>query len=190
MIDTYQGGLEFAGEAGGGARTLIAFLGSSIGNLDGGAARDLLRRVRRAMRGGGDAFLAGMDLVKDRGILERAYDDSRGVTAQFNLNVLRRINRELGGEFDPAKFAHVAAFNESERRVEMRLRSLEDQAVAVRGLGITVELSRGETIHTESSHKYDLPQIRGMMAGAGLSVRRVWSDPRGHYALVLCSAAP
>ena len=187
VVDAYGGGLEFVRGLGGSAN-LVAFLGSSFGNFDAADGADFLSVLRASMRPG-DAFLAGLDLVKDRSVLEAAYDDAGGVTAEFNLNMLRRINSELGGDFDLSRFEHSARYDAAEQRVEMRIRSLGRQLFEVAGAGLAGVIGDGETIHTENSHKYTLPQIRAMLGGAGLPVRRIWTDPAGAYALVLCGAA-
>lgn len=168
-------------------RTLTVFLGSSIGNLGGAAATELLRELRRLMKPR-DAALIGFDLVKDKATLEAAYDDSLGVTAAFNLNLLARINRELGGHFDLEQFAHKAHYNESERRIEMRLVSSRAQTVRIDSLGVTTSFAKGETIHTENSYKYDLEQVARLAAPAGLIVERHWTDARGWFADVLLRA--
>ena len=186
VVDAYDGGLEFVSAMGGGPN-LIAFLGSSFGNFDAADGADFLALLRRAMRPG-DMLLAGLDLVKGRRALEAAYDDSQGITAEFNLNVLRRINAELGGDFDLSRFRHVARYNAAEQRVEIHIRSLERQRFAVERAGLAGTIERGEEIHTENSHKYTEPQIRAMLGGAGLPVRRVWTDAAGAYAVVLCAA--
>lgn len=188
VVDAYGGGLEFARRLGGGAANLVAFLGSSFGNFDAADGADFLALLRASMRPG-DAFLAGLDLVKGRRALEAAYDDSQGITAEFNLNMLRRINSELDGDFDLSRFEHSARYNAAEQRVEMHIRSLERQRFEVARAGLAGVLGGGEMIHTENSHKYTLPQIRAMFGGAGLPVEGAWTDAGGAYALVLCRAA-
>lgn len=195
VVDAYHGGLEFVrglgrggGPGAGRAANLIAFLGSSFGNFDAADGSDFLDLLRGSMRPG-DTFLAGLDLVKDSRVLEAAYDDSWGVTAEFNLNMLRRINSELGGDFDLSRFEHSARYNAAEQRVEMHIRSLERHLFEVAGAGLAGVIGDGEMIHTENSHKYALPQVRAMFGAARLPVRRVWTDAAGAYALVLCAAA-
>src|SRR5215212_8962579 len=140
------------------ARTVILFLGSTIGNLNPAEATAMLRDLRASLSKG-DALLLGVDLRKSRDVLEPAYDDPLGVTAAFNLNVLGRINRELGGEFDLRSFHHQARYNRELGRVEMHLESLRDQVVPIRGINLEARFRAGETIHTESSHKFDPEQI-------------------------------
>jgi len=158
------------------------FPGSSIGNFEPGSAAALLGRVG-AMLGEGGRLLIGVDLVKDRARLEAAYNDAAGVTAEFNLNLLGRINRELGSDFDLDGFAHRAFFNPSPDpaaphgpgRIEMHLVSRRDQRVRVgdRVFGFR----EGESIHSESSYKYDLEGFRRLASGAGFVTEQVWTDP-------------
>lgn len=122
-----------------------------------------------------DEMIIGVDLVKDRSVLEAAYNDSANVTADFNLNVLRHINRVLGSGFDPAAFAHEALFNEQSSRIEMHLRSLRDQSVAIGDERVTFR--KGETIHTENSYKYTLDSFRDLIADTGFAIARTWTDP-------------
>ena len=162
--------------------TVILFLGSSIGNLDHATASSLLRGVKSILHRG-DAVFVGFDLIKDRQLLESAYNDSLGVTAAFNLNLLARINRELGGKFILGNFSHLSFFNEAESRIEMHLVSKDDQTVAIGNGQITFEA--GETIHTENSYKYDVPAIEALAAAAGLRIEKSWTDSRGWFADVL-----
>jgi uncharacterized SAM-dependent methyltransferase len=123
-----------------------------------------------------DRLLVGIDLRKDRAVLEAAYDDAQGVTAEFNLNLLRRINRELGGRFDLSRFRHRAVYNEEEGRVEMYLDSRCAQRVRIDRLGVEVEFAAGEAIHTENSYKYSLAEIEALAAAAGLRLEAQWLD--------------
>ncbi|MHB8874419.1 MAG: L-histidine N(alpha)-methyltransferase [Myxococcaceae bacterium] len=160
---------------------LVLFIGSSIGNLGGGEAVALLRQVGESL-GPDDALLLGTDLAKDPRVMLPAYDDRAGVTARFNLNVLARINRELGGQFEPGRFRHRVRWNERASRIEMHLESAEEQRVRIERLELEVTFERGETIHTESSVKYTPAMLANMFAGAGLVAERSWTDPRGWFA--------
>jgi L-histidine N-alpha-methyltransferase len=162
-------------------RTLVLFLGSSLGNLDREERRALLRDVRSLLNPG-EGFLLGVDLEKPESVLIPAYDDPLGVTAAFNLNLLVRINRELGGGFDLAAFRHRALYNRVEGRVEMHLESRREQTVPVRGLGIEVPFATGESIHTESSYKFRPEQIAALATATGFELRRTWTDSRGWFA--------
>jgi L-histidine Nalpha-methyltransferase len=165
----------------GGAASVVFFPGSTIGNFTKPAAAALLARFREVPRVA--ALVIGVDLVKDPVRLVRAYDDCEGVTAAFNLNLLARINRELGGDFDLAGFAHEARWNESERRIEMHLRSLRRQSV--RAVGRRFEFAEGETIHTENSHKYTVEGFREIAASAGWRPVEAWVDREGLFSLHL-----
>jgi L-histidine N-alpha-methyltransferase len=164
-----------------GERTLALFLGSTIGNLDPAERLSLLREVRALLRPG-DAFLLGVDLEKPEDVLIPAYDDSLGVTAAFNLNLLVRINRELGGGFDLAAYRHRALYNRREGRIEMHLESRREQAVPIRALGIEVPFAPGETIHTENSYKLRLGQVAELAVAAGFRLARTWTDSAGRFA--------
>jgi dimethylhistidine N-methyltransferase len=163
-----------------GRRRIVYFPGSTIGNFNRDAARRLLRMIARAC-GEGGGLLIGVDLDKDRQTLERAYDDSLGVTAAFNLNLLRRINRELDGDFRLNRFRHRAHYNAQAGRIEMHLISLANQRVSIGGEEIP--FARDETIHTESSHKYSLEGFRSLAESAGMVVRRVWTDSRQWFSV-------
>ncbi|CAI9831479.1 MAG: L-histidine N(alpha)-methyltransferase [Nitrosopumilus sp.] len=183
ILDTYEGGLGLLGELGGG-RSLLAFLGSSYGNFEPERGMRFLGDVRGAMAPG-DHFLVGLDLVKDAGRLEAAYDDREGVTAEFNLNLLHRMNAELGADFDPSKFAHRAIYHGAEQRIGMYLVSESAQSVSVPGAGLRVDLAEGESIRTEYSHKFLPGQITAMLREAGLEEARSWTDPDGLFSLTL-----
>jgi dimethylhistidine N-methyltransferase len=170
-----------------GLRTLALFLGSTIGNLDPQERIALLREIRAVLRPG-DGLLLGVDLEKPQSILVPAYDDALGVTSAFNLNVLSRINQELGGGFDLGAFRHRARWNRERGRIEMHLESLREQTVPIRDLGLEVRFAAGETIHTESSYKLDPGQVAEMAAGGGFAVRRTWTDRRGQFASILLGA--
>ncbi len=161
---------------------VIAFLGSTIGNFEPAAAHRLLTRVRRAMAPG-DRFLLGADLRKDIHILESAYNDSKGVTAAFNRNVLEVINRQLGADFDVDAFEHVAYFNDDASRIEMHLAARRATSVHIPDAGVFV-FEPGETIRTEISTKYDRPTIDAMLDRAGLEIESWMADDDQQYALV------
>lgn len=166
---------------------MVLFLGSTIGNFPRERAVAFLRRVAAEM-GPGDVFLVGFDLVKDQQTLEAAYNDSRGVTAAFNLNVLRVLNRELGADFDLDAFRHDASWNPDEDRIEMHLRSTRRQTVRIADLGMEVDLAEGETIRTELSHKYTRASAEEMLEAAALSLDRWDTDPGERFALGLARA--
>ncbi|KQP51893.1 dimethylhistidine N-methyltransferase [Methylobacterium sp. Leaf108] len=149
------------------------FPGSTIGNFEPPQAGDLLAHFGRVL-GRGATLIVGVDLVKDVDILEAAYDDTAGVTAAFNLNLLTRINRELGADFAVARFAHRAFFNPRASRIEMHLVSLDDQSVAIGGR--TFSFAKGESIHTENSYKYTVATFRDLAAEAGWEPVSVWTD--------------
>ncbi|MGH8712890.1 MAG: L-histidine N(alpha)-methyltransferase [Casimicrobiaceae bacterium] len=170
------------------APLLVLFLGSTIGNFRRLAATRFMREVR-ALLHPGDAFLLGVDLMKPESDLLQAYDDAIGVTAAFNLNLLARINRELGGQFDLRRFAHEARFDAEKRSVDMHLRSLEEQQVEIPGAGIAVRFGRGETIWTESSHKYLAEEVVAMGEIAGFRCDGQWTDRAWPFADTLFGVA-
>ena len=154
---------------------LVMFLGSNLGNFDRSQARAFLAGVRRHLAPG-DALLLGTDLVKPEATLLAAYDDAAGVTAAFNLNLLARLNRELGADFDLRRFRHQARWSPGERRIEMHLVSQVRQRVTIAELGLGLSFERGETIWTESSHKFTLAELPEMAAGAGFVPVAQWVD--------------
>jgi L-histidine Nalpha-methyltransferase len=165
---------------------LVAFLGGTIGNLYPTARAEFLGRVA-AMLAPGDHFLLGTDLIKDTTRLETAYDDSAGVTAEFNKNVLRVLNRELGADFDLDRFDHVARYDATAARMDIGLRSRVDQRVCLAGLGLTVSFAAGETMRTEISAKFTRSALEAVYSEAGLVLRGWFTDPDGDYALSLAS---
>ena len=179
----YQDGLRHL-RAHAGPPWLILWLGSSIGNLERHEAAVFLRQFSDAARSG-DRLLIGVDMRKDRDVLVRAYDDATGVTARFNLNLLGRINRELRGRFDLARFRHRAVYNEPEGRIEMYLASTEAQRVAIDGLGIEVSFEAGEAIHTENSYKYSPAEIEALAEEAGLGLEAQWFDAGRRFSVNL-----
>ncbi|WP_099024483.1 L-histidine N(alpha)-methyltransferase [Mycolicibacterium palauense] len=183
QIDAVCGDFErHLGELPTGGRRLIAFLGSTIGNLTPGPRAAFLSSLAEVMRPG-DTLLLGTDLVKDTGRLLRAYDDAAGVTARFNRNVLAVINRELGGDFDPDAFAHVAKWNPDESRIEMWLRAHGAQRVRIEGLGLQVDFADGEEMLTEVSCKFRPQDVGAELAAAGLTRTHWWTDPDGDFGL-------
>jgi L-histidine N-alpha-methyltransferase len=163
------------------APVLFAFLGSTIGNFAERDAVALLRRVRAKMMPT-DRLLLGTDLHKDASILNPAYNDSRGVTAEFNRNMLRVLNAELGADFVPERFTHRAFYNHAERRIEMHLDAVGDQTVHIPGLP-TLVLRNGEGIRTELSHKYDRESVAAMLGAARMKISRWLTDDERRFAL-------
>jgi dimethylhistidine N-methyltransferase len=189
MEQSYLDGLDaVVAERKDGQTVLVLFLGSTIGNFDQGGAADFLRQVRARLEPG-DALLLGTDLVKPVDQLLAAYNDATGVTAAFNLNVLARINRELGGEFALADFEHRAIYNHGKRRIEMHLRSKCRQQAKIRDVGLTVRLAEGETIWTESSHKFRLEDVSAMAHGSGFCSTIQWIDEEWPFAESLLMAS-
>jgi L-histidine Nalpha-methyltransferase len=166
-------------------RRLIAFLGSTIGNLDAAARQRLLVELRTLL-GDGDRLLLGMDLVKNLAALHAAYDDAEGVTAEFNRNILRVVNRELRADFRPEAFRHVARWNDVDSRVEMHLAADDRQTATVADLDMAVAVEPGETIWTESSHKFTRLSAGAMLEAAGLALVSWHTD--GAYALAVGAA--
>jgi L-histidine Nalpha-methyltransferase len=165
-------------------RRLVAFLGSTIGNLEPGARHELLLQLGRLLRRE-DRLLLGVDLVKDPAILEAAYNDRQGVTAEFNRNILRVVNRELGADFDPHAFSHRAFYDPATHRIEMHLFSHSPQTVWISALELTVHIATSESIWTESSYKFTHDSSVDMLRSAGLHVERWLTDPDRQFALVL-----
>jgi L-histidine N-alpha-methyltransferase len=163
------------------APLMLLFLGSTIGNFDARCRADFLTQVRARLRSG-DAMLIGFDLLKPVATMLEAYDDPAGVTASFNLNLLGRINRELGAEFDLRAFEHEARYETATRRIEMHLRSRRDQAVRVRDAEMESRFQAGETIWTESSHKFDRDEIFEIARDAGFAVEAQWVDQEWPFA--------
>jgi len=167
-------------------RKLVLFLGSSIGNFEPAQAKKLLRTTREKLDKN-DFLLVGFDLKKKKSVLESAYNDKSCTTAKFNMNILTRINRELGGNFDLRKFAHLAYFNDEEHRVEMHLASETNQQVYVQALGRTFSFREGETIHTENSYKYSLDQVTDLGEDSGFEIRNNFLDDKNWFDLAFFS---
>jgi L-histidine N-alpha-methyltransferase len=165
-------------------RRMVAFLGGTIGNYDPAGRRRFLAELSAGLRRG-ESLLLGTDLVKDIARLEAAYDDAAGVTAEFNLNVLSVVNRELDADFDRDQFEHMAFFDQDHRWIEMRLRSLAHQHVSVGGLDLAVDFAEGEEMRTEISAKFTRDQITDELARAGLRLDRWMTDEAGDFALSL-----
>lgn len=163
------------------------FPGSTIGNMVARSSVDLLRVMRKTL-GEHAWLLIGMDRIKDRQVLQSAYDDPQGVTARFNLNLLDRINRELDGNIPTAKFRHLAHWNELYSRIEMHLEALDDVRFTI--CGEEFEMGRGETIHTENSHKYGERDGRMMLRAGGWTPIQEWTDQKGWFGLTLARAEP
>ena len=168
-------------------RRLFVFLGGTIGNFAPAEREHFLAGVRRCMRPG-DHLLLGTDLVKSPAVLVPAYDDAAGVTAEFNKNVLRVINRELDANFDPDAFEHVATWNAEHEWIEMRLRSLADQRVHIPALDLVVEFTRGEEMRTEISAKFRRQGVAAELGRAGLRLRCWWVDGSGRFGLSLADS--
>ncbi len=169
-------------------RRTIAFIGSTIGNLEPTARADFLAQIGAALRPG-DTFLLGTDLVKDVGRLLRAYDDAAGVTAEFNRNVLVVVNRELDADFDVEEFQHVALWDPENEWIEMRLRAQRPQQVTIRDLDLVVRFAAGEELRTEISAKFRRERIEAELAAAGMRTVRFWTDQDGDFGLTLAEHA-
>ncbi|MEV7353695.1 L-histidine N(alpha)-methyltransferase [Kitasatospora sp. NPDC091276] len=171
-----------------GGPRLVAFLGGTLGNLLPEERAAFLRGLRAALDPG-DFLLLGTDLVKDPSVLVAAYDDAAGVTAEFNLNVLNVLNRELGADFDPTAFAHVARWDPDREWIEMRLRSLRAQTVKIPALNLPVHFDRGEELRTEVSAKFRRERVSAELAAAGLRLSHWWTDEEGRFGLSLSAPA-
>jgi len=185
IIDTYEGGLEFLQNYDD-KQNLIIFLGSSFGNFSPNDGEIFLKKIFSTMKKG-DLFLIGLDLVKDKKILESAYDDPSGVTAKFNLNVLSRINDELDANFIINNFSHYSIYNENDQRIEMNLKSLIPQSVIIKKSNLSLNLGEGELIHTEYSHKYTPSQIKTLLCDIGFEIKNMWLDDKKYFSLTLVS---
>ncbi|MFD3843304.1 L-histidine N(alpha)-methyltransferase [Streptomyces sp. NPDC058642] len=163
---------------------LVAFLGGTIGNLLPAERAEFFTSVR-ALLSPGDALLLGTDLVKDENVLVRAYDDAAGVTAAFNKNVLTVVDRELGADFDPGTFDHVALWDAENEWIEMRLRSRTAQTVKIPALDLAIDFAAGEELHTEVSAKFRKEGVRAELSAAGLELAHWWTDEQGRFALSL-----
>ena len=168
--------------------TLALYIGSSIGNFGRVEAAAILKNLRAQLRPG-DSLLLGTDLVKDTSTLEAAYCDADGVTEAFNLNLLRRLNRELGAGFDLSTFRHVARFSRDESRIEMHLKSTRPQRVRIPALNLSISFEAGETIHTENSYKFTAESIADLLRQRSFAVTETYTDPQNYFAVTLATAA-
>lgn len=188
VVADFESSLDALSALPGSGSRLVALLGGTIGNLLPHERVSFLARLRGELFPG-DALLVGTDLVKDRERLVRAYDDAHGVTAAFNRNVLHVINRELGGDFAPEQFEHVAAWDAASECIEMRLRSLRHQVVWIPALDLSVEFAAGEELRTEVSAKFRRTRVEADLARADLALRHWWTDDSGDFAVWLAAPA-
>jgi len=183
ILSDYERGLSLISIVENGSK-LILFLGSSIGNFEPGEIDSFLTMTHKALYDN-DYILIGFDLVKDRQVLDAAYNDDQGITEEFNLNILNRINRELKGNFNLDKFEHLAFYDEEYSRIEMHLVSKTDQTVSIGALKTKISFKTGESIHTENSHKFTIDMITSYANSASLEVVKTWTDPMKYFALCL-----
>lgn len=168
---------------------MICFIGSTLGNLNPSECDVFFSQIISALNSG-EYFLLGIDLQKPKHLLEAAYNDSQGVTAAFNLNMLEHLNKRFEGNFNRTQFEHWAFYNETKHQIEMHLRSLRSQTVQLRTLDLTIQLEKGETILTEISRKFDLNTIQQDLSNRGLKPLQVWTDPNQWFGLLLCQLQP
>lgn len=164
-------------------KKFFCFFGSTIGNLTEEKALEFMGNLGDIMSRG-DRLLLGMDMVKEIGIIERAYNDSQGITAEFNKNILKVTNSHLGTDFDPEEFEHVAFFNENSSRIEMHLKAKKDLQIDIPVFEKRIVFKKGETIHTENSHKYTSESIKKLADAAEISIEQIFSDEKNWFALV------
>lgn len=188
LVAEYKSGINWLSCNKEGCRNLVLFLGSSIGNFPPGEARQFLRSLQESMNHD-DYLLVGFDLIKDVGVMQEAYDDPEGVTALFNLNLLERINSELCGEFNPDKFDFHSTWDPVAGAIQSYLISSEPQEVRIHYLDSTVEFTRGELIHTESSYKFSPRAIKALAADSGFEVIDNYYDSKGYFADILLKPA-
>ncbi len=182
LVGDYSAGLAQLSRIAG--RKLVLYIGSSIGNFEPDEAGDLLANIRRSLSPG-DALLLGTDMIKDESVLNAAYNDAQGVTARFNLNILARINRELGADFDLSQFRHKAFFNARRSRIEMHLESVRSQTVRIPDLDRYIHFRSGETIHTENSYKFTPQMVREVLAAGGFTLEQTWTDAKEWFGVHL-----
>lgn len=185
LVSTYELALkQLRGEKRLGDR-MICFIGSTLGNLTPQECNCFFSQITDALHLG-EYFLLGIDLQKPKQLLEAAYNDSQGVTAAFNLNMLNHLNRRFNGDFDTTQFEHWAFYNDTQHQIEMHLRSLRSQSVSLRALDLIIEFEAGETILTEISRKFDLSAIKQELQAHGLITLQIWTDPQQWFGLLLC----
>jgi L-histidine N-alpha-methyltransferase len=185
LVGEFADGLSYLANHASGPR-LVAFLGSTVGNFTEAEIARFFTMLRRHLRPS-DRLLLGVDLLKDPSVLEAAYDDSQGITAEFNLNILARLNRELAADFDLEAFRHRALFNRERSRIEMHLVSLRNQRVRIKALGLDIDLREGEAVHTENCYKYSEDGMKSLLASHGFQVLRRFTDPHDQFCLFLAS---
>lgn len=188
LVGTYEQALDHLPATEADSRLLL-FLGSTLGNLKPQACQQFLQRVSQALHPG-EYFLLGVDLVKPKPILEAAYNDAQGVTAEFNLNMLAHLNRRFEGNFKLPQFEHWAFFNEKESQIEMHLRSTVSQSATLRQLNLTLDFAAGETIQTEISRKFQHSDIVETLNSVKLETLHTWHDPQNWFAVVLARRRP
>ncbi len=181
VISFYEEGMDFTVQRDSSPK-LILFLGSSIGNFSGEERTEFMKMLRTYMNEA-DRLLIGFDMIKDKEILEKAYNDRRGITAEFNLNILQRINNELGGNFDPAEFEHIAFYNESLCRIEMHLRARSKMTLEIKEIGEEISFEEGEMIHTENSYKFSRQMIKELAEDSGLEFSDYYADEKNYFSL-------
>ena len=182
IVADYTGGVPALSRISG--RKLVLYIGSSIGNFEPDEAIRILRRIRRTLRSG-DALLLGADFAKNPKILVPAYDDSQGVTASFNKNILARLNRELDADFDIDAFRHIALWNRRCSRMEIYLESMAEQTAFLPPLDLDVRFERGERIHTENSYKYTDAMIESILRESGFALEQTWCDRKKWFGVHL-----
>ena len=182
IVSDYTSGVEALSRISG--RKLVLYIGSSIGNFEPDASVVMLRRIRRSMTSG-DAFLLGTDMVKSSKVVLPAYDDAQGVTAEFNKNILARLNRELDADFDLAAFHHVAVWNKRCSRMEMHLESIAAQNVFLAAIDMDVPFAAGERIHTENSYKYTAEMVDTILRESGFKLEQSWFDRQAWFGVHL-----
>lgn len=188
IVSTYETALKHLNPSPLPAR-MIGFIGSSLGNLASQDCDSFFSHIVKALEPG-DYFLLGIDLHKSKDILEPAYNDAQGVTAEFNLNMLRHLNRLYEGNFNVQQFEHFSFYNQEKHQIEMHLKSLRSQKVELRSLSLTVEFAENETIHTEISRKFEIQPLQADLQRFGLTPVKVWTDPNQWFGLLLFQFQP